>query len=179
MKIAVFGSAGNNISLDTEKLCESVGKYLAEKGVTVVTGGSNGIPGIIIKHAFSAGAKTEAYSPDKDEDSHKKRGDNLPLDYFTEKRFIPGFTQRSLEMIKDCDGALVVGGRIGTLSEFTIALEEGLNVAVLKGSGGIADHLEYIVSVAKKEFPNKVIFEEDYKKAIDALIEHGVKTTHL
>ena len=66
---------------------------------------------------------------------------------------------------------LVINGRVGTLSEFTIALEEGLHIAVLKNSGGIANHLEYIVSVARKEFPNKVIFEIDYKKAIDDLID--------
>lgn len=172
MKIAVFGSAKNEISPYVEIICKEIGVYLAEKGVTVVTGGSSGIPGLIVKSAFEAGANTEAYSPDENEIAHEKRNDNLSLEYFKSHKFIPGFTARSLAMIKDCDGALVVGGRIGTLSEFTIALEEGLHVAVIKDTGGVSNHLEYIVNIAEKEFPNQaVIFESDYKKAIDFLIE--------
>lgn len=171
MKIAVFGSAKNEIPEYVKIICQDIGKDLAEKGVTVVTGGSSGIPGIIVASAFSSGAETFAYSPDKDEIEHSKRKDNLSLDYFKNHKFIPGFTARSLAMVKDCDGALVVGGRIGTLSEFTIALEEGLSVAVIKDTGGIANHLEYIVNVAEKEFPNQIIiFEDDYKKAIDSLV---------
>jgi uncharacterized protein (TIGR00725 family) len=171
MKIAVFGSAKNEISPYIEIICKEIGAYLAEKGVTVVTGGSSGIPGIIVKSAFESGAHTEAYSPDENETAHEKRNDNLPLNYFKSHKFIPGFTARSLAMVKDCDGVLVVGGRIGTLSEFTIALEEGLSVAVVKGTGGVSNHLEYIINVAEKEFPNQaVIFEDDYKKAIDSLI---------
>ena len=53
-------------------------------------------------------------------------------------------------MIKSVNGVLVINGRIGTLSEFTIALEEGLNIGVIKGTGGIVDHLEYIILIAKK-----------------------------
>jgi uncharacterized protein (TIGR00725 family) len=171
MKIAIFGSATSIVSKENKLLCKKVGKYLAQKKITVVTGGSHGIPGLVVLSAFKAGAKTEAYSPDKNRKEHHLRNDNLPLKYFKKTKFIPGFTARSLAMIKDVDGVLVLNGRIGTLSEFTIALEEGSDISVLKNSGGIADHLEYIVSVAKKEFPNKVIFEVDYKKAIDDLID--------
>jgi uncharacterized protein (TIGR00725 family) len=170
MKIAVLGSATNKISKENKHLCEKIGKYLAKKNITVATGGSHGIPGLVVSSAFKAGAETEAFSPDRNEREHHLRTDNLPLKYFKNTKFIPGFTARSLAMIKNVDGVLVINGRIGTLSEFTIALEEGSDIAVLKNSGGIADHLEYIVSVAKKEFPNKVIFEVNYKKAINDLI---------
>lgn len=171
MKLAILGSASDIFSPENEKLCEEVGKYLAEKKITVVSGGSHGIPGLVVKSAFEAGAETEAYSPDEDEERHQLRADNISLKYFKSHKFIPGFTTRSLEMIKNVDGVLVINGRIGTLSEFTIALEEGLNIAVIKNTGGIADHLEYIISVAKKEFPNKIIFDTDYKIALDKLIE--------
>ena len=171
MKLAILGSASDIFSSENKKLCEEVGKYLAEKKITVVSGGSHGLPGLVVKSAFEAGAKTEAYSPDEDEQRHQLRADNISLKYFTNHKFIPGFTARSLEMIKNVDGVLVINGRIGTLSEFTIALEEGLNIAVIKNTGGIADHLEYIVSVAKKEFPNKIIFDSDYKIAINKLID--------
>ena len=171
MKLAILGSAVDIISEENQNLCKEVGEYLAQKKITVVTGGSHGIPGLVVKSAFEAGAETEAYSPDVDEEHHQLRADNISLKYFKNTKFIPGFTARSLEMIKNVDGVLVINGRIGTLSEFTIALEEGLNISVIKNTGGIADHLEYIISVAKKEFSNKIIFDTDYKVAINKLVD--------
>lgn len=171
MRLAILGSASNIVSAENENLCKKVGRYLAQEKITVVTGGSHGIPGLVIKSAFEAGAKTEAYYPDEDEEQYNLRSDNLSLKYFTNHNFILGFTARSLYMLKRVDGVLIINGRIGTLSEFTIALEEGLNISIIRNTGGIADHLEYIISVAKKEFPNKIIFDADYKVAIDKLID--------
>lgn len=170
MKLAILGSASDTVSRENELLCKNIGEYLAQKKIIVVTGGSHGIPGLVVKSAFEAGAETEAYSPDENEMQHDLRSDNTSLKYFTNYKFIPGFTARSLEMIKNVDSALVINGRIGTLSEFTIALEEGLNISVIQNSGGIADHLEYIISIAKKEFQNQIFFETDYRVAIDKLI---------
>ena len=171
MKLAILGSASGVVSAKNEKLCKKLGKYLAQKKITVVTGGSHGIPGLVVKSAFEAGAETEVYSPDENELKHLLRSDNLSLKYFKNHKFIPGFTARSLEMIKNIDGCLVINGRIGTLSEFTIALEEGLNIGIIKGTGGIADHLEYIISVVEKEFKNKIIFDSDYQIVTDKLCE--------
>lgn len=169
MKLGVFSSASDIISPENQALAAQIGKYLADKKITVVSGGSHGIPGLIVQAAFDAGADTELYSPDEDEEKHQKRSDNLELRYFKTHKFIPGFTARSLEMIKNIDAALVLNGRTGTLSEFTIALEEGLPVAVVKNTGGIADHLENIISIANKEFPHQIIFEEDFRVAVDKL----------
>src|SRR3989344_8610989 len=171
MKLAILGSASGVVSAKNQSLCKKIGEYLAQKKITVVSGGSHGIPGFVVKSAFEAGAETEAYSPDEDEEHHQLRADNISLKYFKNTKFIPGFTARSLEMIKNVDGVLVINGRIGTLSEFTIALEEGLNIAIIKGTGGIADHLEYIISVVEKEFKNKIIFDSNYKIVIDKLCE--------
>jgi uncharacterized protein (TIGR00725 family) len=171
MKFAIIGSATDVVSEEIRDLCIEVGAYLALKNIAIATGGSHGIPGLVVQSAFKRGAKTEAYSPDKNEEQHRQRKDNLPPEFFERIQYIPGFTARSLEMLKNVDGVIVIGGRIGTLSEFTIALEEGINVAVIKNSGGIADHLEYIVSIARKEFSNKVIFETHLEVAINTLIE--------
>lgn len=174
MKLAILGSASNIISAENQNLCKEVGKYLAQKKITIVTGGSCGIPGLVVKSAFEASAEIEVYSPDLNADQHHVRLDNLSLKYFKKRKFVQGFTARSLKMIKNVDGALIINGRIGTLSEFTIALEEGLNIGVVNGTGGIADHLEYIISIAKKEFQNKIIFDTDYKTVIDKLCEQSL-----
>ena len=75
-------------------------------------------------------------------------------------RHIEGFTARSLAMIMDADAIIALNGRVGTLSEITIALEEGKRVAVLTGTGGIADHAESIVALCRKKFPGQLMFSD-------------------
>lgn len=170
--IAVFSSANTEVDSKNQKLAAAIGKYLAEKKMKVVSGGSLGIPAIVIQSAKQAGATTEGFFPDYDPVSHTKRMDNLDLKYFDIYHFSPGFTERSLSMLKNIDGALVLNGRIGTLSEFCMAVEEGIPIAIIRETGGISDELDRIVKIAQKEFPEKVIFEKDYKKAIDTLVSY-------
>ncbi len=76
-------------------------------------------------------------------------------------------------MIGDADGAIVFNGGRGTLSEFHMAVEEGLKMAVILGSGGITDEIQRIAEVVHRQFPEShVVFENDYKTAIDKLIEN-------
>lgn len=171
MKVGIFSSASARVSPANRKLAKGIAEYLTEKGIEIVTGGSLGIPGIVAERACELGNKACVYSPDRDEHDHHKRIDNHDLKFYSEKKFIPGFTARSLEMIKNIDGAIVLNGRIGTLSEFTIACEEGLPVAVITDTGGIADHLQRILKFSKKKYPKgKIFFTKDYKKAIDKLV---------
>lgn len=171
MKIAIIGSAEEKQEERIVKLCKNIAEYLSKKDVIIFTGGSLGIPGIVVKSCDLQKIKIVAYSPDEDIMSHNERFDNLNSKFFSEIKHIKGFTARSLQMINDGDAIIVIGGRIGTLSEFTIALEEGKKVLVIENSGGIADHLEYILQVANKEFPNQIIFEKDYKNGIDKLLD--------
>ena len=76
-------------------------------------------------------------------------------------------------MLKYVDAVIVINGRMGTLSEFTMAVEEGIPALVLKNTGGIADHLDYILGVVKKEFPNNfILFSEEVTDGIDKLVTH-------
>lgn len=175
MKIAIFSSANTKIPDHLKTLAFEIGVYLANQGITVVTGGCVGIPGIVVDGALSVGGKTEAFYPDINEVSLNLNRDvhnNDRLDKFSYINFFNGFTERSLRMIHAVDGAIVLNGRIGTLSEFTIAIEEGLDVCVIKGTGGISDQLEEIIKIADRELPNKIIFEEDWKKGINDLVAH-------
>lgn len=171
IRLAIFGSASDDLGSEHKKIAANLGKYLAETGVTVVTGACRGMPGVVVESAHRNGAKTVAYSPDVDEQNHHARMDNLELSHFTEHNFVPGFTARSLAMLKSVDGVVVVNGRMGTLSEYAIALEEGLPAAVITSTGGIAQHLEVITQQCEKEYISKPIFESDFKTAIDKLVE--------
>jgi hypothetical protein len=181
MKIAIFSSANTKIPDHLKALAFEIGVYLAHQGITVVTGGCVGIPGIVVDGALSVGGKTEAFYPDINEASLNLNRDvhnNDRLDKFSYKNFFNGFTERSLRMIHAVDGAIILNGRIGTLSEFTIAIEEGRDVCVIKKTGGIADQLEEIIKIADRELPNKIIFEEDWKKGVNNLIRHITRSNN-
>lgn len=180
MKIAIFSSWLPHMTPENKILAENIGKYLAEKDITVVTGGCNGIPAVCIESAYEHGAKTIGYFPHKDHDDYQDRQheeNTHDIQFYSTAHFIHGFTARSLEMIKNVDAAIVVNGRIGTLSEFGIAVEEGLPLAVIEKTGGVADEIQRITTLVNKEFPNnEVIFGTDYQKLIDRLIEnHAAK----
>ncbi|MBP9821463.1 MAG: hypothetical protein KBC98_01080 [Candidatus Pacebacteria bacterium] len=173
MKIAIFSSWLPKVKIEHEELARSIARYLVENNVSIVTGGTTGIPGICIEEAHKLGAKTIGYFPNEGEHDHAEVDGNHEPGFYTEKYFIKGFTARSLAMIKGVDAAIVLNGRIGTLSEFGIAVEEGLPLAVIEGTGGITDELQRLTKLVAKEFPNnEVIFERDYKNAVDLLIKN-------
>jgi len=180
MKIAIFSSWLPEISIKNEKIIKDIVQYLCYKDVTIVTGGCSGIPAIAIETAQKYSAKTIGYFPLKDQQDYfdRQHEKNIHrIDFYSVVHFIAGFTARSLEMIKNVDAAIVLNGRIGTLSEFGIAIEEGLPLAVIEGTGGISDELQNITKIANKKFPNnEVIFSKNYKKAIDTLIENHQKS---
>jgi uncharacterized protein (TIGR00725 family) len=176
MKIAIFSSASTQIIDENLLLAQNIGKYLAEKGITVITGGSTGLPSVVVQTAFSAGAETIAYYPDLSENDllQNERVHNNDLSHvYTHKRFFKGFVYRSVRMIEDADGAIVFNGRFGTLSEFSIAVEEGLKIAVIENTGGITGEIKRLAEIVDRQFPNShVIFSDDYKYAVDKLIEN-------
>lgn len=166
MKLAIISSASEVFPELIHDKVDTIIRSL-DLETTIMTGGCLGIPGLVTQRAKQLGFKTVAYSPDTHDIAHNARGDNLSTDYFDIVHYIPGFTARSLQMIYDADVILLLNGRIGTLSEFTIALEEGKYVGVITETGGIADHLEYILNIAQKEFPNKVFFSQDVSQVIE------------
>lgn len=169
-KIAIFSSADPKIAKEYRDLAKVIAHYFINKDVILVTGGSLGLPGFIIEEFSNLGGETIMFSPDPDPHKHKLRFDNHDLDYYNHVVFGNGFTSRSLEMIKYVDGAVVLNGRTGTLCEFTIAVEEGLPVAVITNTGGISDHLSEIIKIVDKEFPASVFFGDSVEEQLNKLL---------
>lgn len=167
MNIAIISSAHDTVPKSLTKkitaLMESLEKI---DNLKILTGGCNGILGEIIKQTKSVNIRSKAYSPDKNKILHDKRLDNLASHHFNEIEYHEGFTSRSLSMIQNSDAVLVLNGRMGTLSEFSIALEEGKKVGVLTNTGGIADHLEQITLWTNKKFSKQLLFSNNPEEII-------------
>lgn len=173
MKLALISSAQPVEDEEVLSIVRQVVKLLYENGAELVTGGCSGIPEHAIREMVRLGGVTTVFSPDKNADRHVLRSDNIPLGVATNYIYKEGFSQRSIDMLKYVDGVIVVNGRIGTLSEFTMAIEEGIPALVIENTGGIADHLDYILRVIKKEFPkNFILFSEEVADGVNKLVNY-------
>jgi uncharacterized protein (TIGR00725 family) len=110
------------------------------------------------------------FSPAASRLAHVKKY-HLPLDVF-DCILYTGFeyTGRNLLLIRSSDAVVMVGGRIGTLNELTIAIEERKPIGVLLGSGGMTDEVEHVLRAAKRARTG-IIFGHDPAELVDELIK--------
>jgi predicted Rossmann-fold nucleotide-binding protein len=136
----------------TIDLFNSLGTHLAKHNINIATGAAVGISHLVGKSAKDAGSKLIGFSPNTNALTHSRKPDNAPITHFDIIHFNSnGFTARSLEFIETVDALIMVSGRMGTLSEFTIGFEEGVPIFILKGYGGVSDRIEEIISFADKK----------------------------
>ncbi len=161
LRIGIFGAAVEEIDKNTLKYAKILGKLLAKRDCEVVTGMAIGISHRVLLESRKNGAFTKGFSPDKNAIEHNERFDNAPIQDFDKVIFSKGFTRRSLKLIEYCDALIILGGRMGTLSEYTIAYEEEKPIAVLTNSGGIAQHLKKITKLCNKKRNHPIFFYEN------------------
>ena len=173
MKISVYGSASGDYK-DVLPMAKEVGRQIALSGNVIITGACPGLPYEAVKGFREAKGKgCIGYSPAKDFEEHKSKY-NFPEDSADEFIFTGlGKLGRNLESVKNCDACVVVGGRIGTLNEFTNAFGLGKVIGVLVGSGGISNLIDEILKVVEGETDAKVVFDSDPEKLIKKI--EGVK----
>ncbi len=180
MKIAVFGSAMSATS-ENEKLAGKIGEAIAKNDGIVLTGGCGGLPHAAAKAAHHIGTKTVGYSPARDLKEHEEFG--MPLDGYSEFKFIPSdfkfagnklvsFKYRNVLTCTECDAGIIIGGRIGTLNEFTNLYDMGKVIGVLEGTGGTADLIRQIVGKVNKSSESVLFYESDPEKLVKKVIEH-------
>jgi hypothetical protein len=73
-------------------------------------------------------------------------------------------------LITSSDAVVSVGGRLGTLHEFTIAIEAGVPIGFLQGAGGISGEIHSLMSLAEPlPDDSAVIFNDSASKLIKDL----------
>ena len=119
IQVSVIGSGAEH-----EKNAEQVGRLLAERGATVVTGGLGEVMAAAARGAKAAGGTTIGILPGE------TRMDGNPwLDHVVVTGIGHG---RNLAVVASGDAVIAVGGRYGTLAEIGFALTLGRPVVVLE-----------------------------------------------
>jgi uncharacterized protein (TIGR00725 family) len=172
-QICVSGAARGDSVETGKELAAEVGREIVRRGHLVTTGATRGLPYFAAKAAKEEGGKNISsigFSPAASRLAHVKKY-QLPLDVFDTVLFT-GFeyTGRNLLLVRSCDAMVMVGGRIGTLNELTIAIEERKPIGVLLGSGGMTEEVEHVLKAAKRARTG-IIFGHDPVLLVDELID--------
>lgn len=169
-QICVSGAArGDSVAIGGE-LAAAAGREIAKRGHITLTGATIGLPYRAAVAAQAAGGISIGFSPAASRLAHIKKY-KLPVDHF-DAILYTGFeyTGRNLLLIRSSDAVVMVGGRIGTLNELTIAIEERKPVGVLLGSGGMTEEVERVLKAAKR-LRTGIIFSHDPVELVDELIK--------
>jgi len=185
-KIGVFGSAvGSEEAI--QKKAYLIGKEIAKREGVVISGGCWGLPYMASKGAFENQGKTVAYSPGRNLKEHTIKN-SFPKDVFTEFVFVPETfpfgddeiicrKYRNVISCAEADAGIIIGGRIGTINEFTILYDLGKVVGMLEGSGGSTDLIPKIIESANKASNSVLIQDEDPSGLVEKIykeLEHSL-----
>jgi uncharacterized protein (TIGR00725 family) len=119
LQVAVVGSGADPLGR-----AEEVGRLLAERGVTVVTGGRDEVMAAVSRGAKSAGGVTIGILP-----GETRAEANEWLDHVV----VSGIGHaRNLAVVASGDAVIAIGGRYGTLAEIGFALTLGRSVVILE-----------------------------------------------
>ncbi len=165
-----MGSAGGKMSANVLDKCRRLGEEIAHHDCILINGACPGLPHEAAIAAHQAGALTIGVSPGLSLTEHVERYNSPYEEYDCIIYTGSGLMGREVAAIRSCDIVTIVGGRSGTLGEFAIAFDEGKLIAVLEGTGGIADHIREIVAMIDKVTNADVIYDADPKLLLDRAI---------
>ncbi|HSH31784.1 MAG TPA: hypothetical protein VK963_03930 [Candidatus Saccharimonadales bacterium] len=171
-QICVSGAAAGSSVGPAVVLAAAVAREIVQQGHLVLTGATRGLPCAAAMAAKKAGGENISsigFSPAASRLAHVKKY-RLPTDNF-DVILYTGFeyTGRNLLLVRSSDAVIMVGGRIGTLNELPIAIEERKPVGVLIGSGGMTAEVERVLKVAQRS-RSGIIFDDDPVKLVDKVL---------
>jgi len=181
-KFVVSGAAAPSFCSDSAPMkAKELGKEIIRQGGILITGATTGIPAFAAKGAKEGKGFVIGVSPASSY-AHHVRTYKLPTENHDIIIFTGfGYSGRNLLLTRIGDAVIIVCGGIGTLNEFTIALEDNKPVGVLTGTGGAADEAANILNNIQdphRHGAGKIVFSDDPKELIERLkklIEKEIK----
>lgn len=149
-QICVSGAAKGDSVEHGKKLALEMGVAIAAAGHSLLTGATTGLPNYAaIGYKKAGGKMSVGLSPASSKVEHVLKY-RLPIaDYDSIIYTGLHYVGRDTLLITSADAVISIGGRLGTLHEFTIAMETETPIGFLQGAGGISEEIQKIVEIAK------------------------------
>ena len=168
--ICISGAAaGKTVEADHD-LASRLGTAVAKAGHVVTTGATVGLPYYAAKAAYSAGGTSIGFSPAASLREHLYKY-RLPIGVYDFVNFTGlNYLGRDVYLVQTSDAIITVGGRTGSLHEFSTALEAQTICGVLTGSGGMADFVKEITEKLEVAHQNLLIFDDNPERLVEKVI---------
>lgn len=169
--ICVSGAAAGKSVEQSHHLAEKLGRAIAKNGHILTTGATVGLPFYAAKAATKAHGMSIGFSPATSLREHVFKY-RLPIGVFDYINFTGlDYVGRDVYLVQSSDAVITVGGRFGSLHEFTTALESGIPCGVLVGSGGTADVIPEIIDKLQAPHRDMVLFDDNPEILVRRVIE--------
>lgn len=168
--ICISGAASGKTAKGARPLAERLGTEIAKQGHVLTTGATVGLPYFAANAAKKAGGMSIGFSPAASlrEHLHKYRLPIGPFDFinFTGMHYVG----RDIHLVQSSDALITVGGRFGSLHEFTTAVESRMPCGVLLGSGGTADIIPQLMKTLEPPNRDMVVFDDNPERLVKTIV---------
>lgn len=161
-QICVSGAAKGHSSEEGRELAWQAGVAIAQAGHALLTGATIGLPNIAAEGYKSVGGRCSfGISPAASKIEHVRKY-RLPTKAYDMILYTGlHYVGRDTLLINSSDAVISIGGRLGTLHEFTIAMETNTPIGFLQGAGGISSQIMDVLHAAGEERSENVVFSDD------------------
>lgn len=172
-QICVSGAAKGESVEEGKFLAAELGAAIARAGHSLLTGATIGLPNYAAEaYKKAGGLMSVGISPAASKVEHVMKYRLPTLAYDTILYSGLHYVGRDTLLITSSDAVVSIGGRLGTLHEFTIAMETDTPIGFLQGAGGISEEIQTLMGLAHPLRANSMVAFND---SADDLIEELTK----
>jgi uncharacterized protein (TIGR00725 family) len=173
-QICVSGAAKGDSVEEGKVLAAELGVAIAKAGHALMSGATVGLPNYAAEAYKKAGGKMSVgISPASSKIEHVMKYHLPTLAYDTILYTGLHYVGRDALLITSSDAVVSIGGRLGTLHEFTIAMESETPIGFLQGAGGVSEEVQVLMGLARPlPVGSMVTFSESAEELIGDLTAH-------
>ncbi len=169
--ICVSGAAAGETVEGAHKLAERLGSAIAKSGHILTTGATVGLPLYAARAAKDAGGRSIGFSPAASLREHVNKY-RLTIGFYDFINFTGmHYVGRDVFLVQSSDAVITVGGRFGSLHEFTTAIESRMPCGVLLGSGGAADLIPDLMKKLRAPNERLVVLDDNPERLVQKIID--------
>lgn len=169
--ICVSGAAAGHTVNEDYELAVSLGREIARRGHILTTGATGGLPNAAAEGSSMEGGMSIGFSPAASLREHLRKY-RLPYENYSFINFSGlEYAGRDLYLVQSSDAIITIGGRFGSLHEFTSAIEAGKPCGILIGSGGTADIIIQLMDILEAPYKALVVYDDDPKILVEKVEE--------
>ncbi len=173
-QICVSGAARGDSVEEGKALAAELGIAIAKAGHCLMTGATIGLPNYAAEaYKKAGGLMSIGISPASSKVEHVMKY-RLPTSAYDNILYTGlHYVGRDALLITSSDAVVSIGGRLGTLHEFTIAFETDTPIGFLQGAGGISDEIQTLIGLAHPLRPGVMVsFNESPAELVADLTTH-------